>query len=115
MAFIKKSILSIILFLSVINTSFADTEQMTVTLARIRTILNQINPLINLAQSEQEPNARIKFQFDQLRADIAKIQIGINEGIKPISVQPRVVEPISGDYTAVPTIPESRKSIGGDQ
>lgn len=115
MTFIKKAILSIILFLSVMNTSFADTEQMTATLARIRTILNQINPLINLAQSEQDPNVRIKFQFDQLRADIAKIQTGIDEEIKPISVQPRMVDPIAGDYTAAPTVHESRKNIGGDQ
>lgn len=78
--------------------AFAGREQMNVTLNRIRVLLNQVNPLINLAQAEQPRDARIKFQFQTLRQDIAKIQIGIKQAIKPISMEPRRVTPLSGDY-----------------
>ncbi len=76
----------------------ADAEQMNATLARISTILSQINPLINAAEKEQNTDARVKFQFDILRADISKIQAGIAEKMHGISIQPRNVEPLSGDY-----------------
>jgi len=77
---------------------FANTDQMNATLARINMILNQINPLINVAQQEQDPNARVKFQFDVLRSDINKIQSGIAQQINLVSIQPRKVTPIAGDY-----------------
>ncbi len=77
---------------------FADTEQMNTTLSRVNMILNQINPLINAAQKEQDPNARVKFQFNVLRADIEKIKAGISQEINLVSIQPRNVTPLSGDY-----------------
>ncbi len=80
------------------NVSFANTEQMNATLARISRLLNQVNPLINLAQKQQDSNARVKFQFDALRSDVADIQAGIAEAINRVSIQPRIVKPLSGDY-----------------
>ena len=53
----------IFLILLLCNSAFADTAQMNATLARISAVLNQINPLINLAQSQQNPNARVQFQL----------------------------------------------------
>lgn len=81
--------------------SFANTEQMNATLARISRLLNQVNPLINLAEKQQDPNARVKFQFDGLRYDVAKIQSGIAQAINRVSIQPRVIKPLSGDYLPV--------------
>lgn len=99
MKFTKKIILGVSCLLLLINNiSFADNDQMNATLARINMILSQINPLINSAQKEQDPNARVKFQFNTLRSDISKIQSGIAEQINLVSIQPRNVMPISGDY-----------------
>lgn len=81
--------------------SFASTTQMNATLARISTILSQVNPLISLAQQQQDPNARVKFQFDELRSDIADIQAGIAQAVNRVSIQPRVVQPLTGDYLPV--------------
>ncbi len=92
---------AIVLF-TLCNVSKANTEQMNSTLNRMNRILNQINPLINLAQQQQDPNARVKFQFDALRSDIASIQEGIEQATQRVSIQPRVITPLSGDYLPVP-------------
>ena len=89
--------------------TFANTEQMHTTLARINTLLSQINPLINLAQSQQNPNARVQFQFDQLRSDIANIQSGIAQAVNHVSIQPRMVQSLSGDY--LPDLPKPQSMI----
>ncbi len=109
--FIKKSIrhcnlitVFLISFLSLIvmsSTSFADTSQMNATLSRISTILSQVNPLINLAEQQQDVNTRVKFQFNTLRQDIASIQTGIAQAINRVSIQPRSVKPLSGDYIPI--------------
>ena len=85
-----------LLFLS--NRSMADTAQMHATFVLINTILTQTTPLINLAQRQENPQARVRFQFDRLRQDISKIQAGINEVLHRVSIQPRSVKPLSGDY-----------------
>lgn len=81
--------------------ALANTEQMNVTLARISTILSQVNPLINQAQKQESSNARVQFQFNKLRQDIAQIQSGIAQAVNRVSIQPRVVQPLSGDYLPV--------------
>lgn len=91
------SALGVMLSVSIIHV-YANTEQMTMTLQRISHVLQQINPLINEAQTEQGSNARIKFRFDLLRADIAKIQSGITEQLDRVTIQPRTVQPLKGDY-----------------
>jgi RAQPRD family integrative conjugative element protein len=104
MKLIKKlSIIGAVLAMFICNgVAFAVTSQMNATLVRVSTILNQINPLINLAQKQQDPNARIQFQFDVLRSDIANIQAGIAQAVNHVSIQPRMVQPLSGDYLPAP-------------
>ena len=98
MKFIKPYLISAGILLVANNISFANTDQMNATLARINMILSQVNPLITAAQREQDPNARVKFQFNALRSDINKIQSGLAEQINLVSIQPRKVAPLSGDY-----------------
>jgi RAQPRD family integrative conjugative element protein len=81
--------------------SFANIAQMNTTLSRISVILNQVNPLINLAQKQQAKNTRVKFQFNTLRNDISYIQAGIAQALNRVSIQPRTVAPLSGDYLPV--------------
>lgn len=96
MKFIKRSSCFVLLLFS--SMSFANTAQMHTTLARINMLLNQLNPLINLAQQQQDPNVRVQFQFDALRHDVAKIQAGIAQAMHRVSIQPRIVQPLTGDY-----------------
>jgi RAQPRD family integrative conjugative element protein len=103
MKFIRKISLlsSFLILLFVSSLSFASTAQMHTTLTRINTILNQINPLINLAEQQQDPNIRVKFQFITLREDVSHIQAGIAQALHRVSIQPRVVAPLIGDYLPV--------------
>ena len=100
---IKKTVLlsSFLTLLFVSSLSFAGTAQMHTTLTRINTILNQINPLINLAEQQQDPNTRVKFQFTTLREDVSHIQAGIAQALHRVSIQPRVVMLLTGDYLPV--------------
>ena len=87
--------------------SFADQVQMNETLTRIERLLDQINPLINLAEMQQENDTRVKFQFETLRQDITHVQFGIDQALHRVTIQPRVVESLSGDY--LPVLPSSVK------
>jgi RAQPRD family integrative conjugative element protein len=104
MRFIKhcKYYCSFIVLVMMVPISFAYTAQMNATLVRINTILNQVYPLINLAQKQQPASVRVKFQFNALREDIARIQAGITQAVNRVSIQPRVVKPLSGDYLPIP-------------
>ena len=81
--------------------SFADTAQMNATLSRISHVLSELNPLIQEAAKEQDPNARVQFQFDQLQGDVARMQAGIAEAINRVTIEPRVEAPLSGDYLPI--------------
>lgn len=94
----KYILICLALLIGIQASCFANTEQMNATLARISMILKQINPLINEAQKAQNKQARIKFRFDLLRKDIAKIRIGITQQINHITIEPRKVNPLKGDY-----------------
>lgn len=110
-----KSYWAFILLVMVISNSFASTAQMNTTFVRINTILNQVYPLINLAQKQQSPNVRVNFQFDTLRRDIARIQAGIAQAVNRASIQPRAVKPLSGDYLPVrESILKRQKPIAGE-
>lgn len=101
--------LSVSVSLLLITThALADNSQMNTTLERINQLLNQVNPLVNLAQSQEDKEARVKFQFDALRSDIARIQSGIVQAINRPTIQPRIVEPLAGDYLS------TQNDTGGD-
>jgi RAQPRD family integrative conjugative element protein len=75
-----------------------ETEAEKVALARIYTVLNGLKPLIAEAKSAQDKTARIQFRYQQLEADLCKIQTGIDAYFHPPCLQPRVLRPIDGDY-----------------
>ena len=80
---------------------FADNLQMRETLTRIERLLNQVNPLINLAESQQDNDTRVKFQFEVLRQDVSNVKFGIDQALRRVTIQPRVVGSLSGDYLPV--------------
>ncbi len=75
-------------------------------------ILNQIDamqPLIIAAEKAQSANTRIKFHYTRYRdsyrnwhngllEDVQAVKSGIIQKLNNISVEPRVITPIKGDY-----------------
>ncbi|HEY9017600.1 RAQPRD family integrative conjugative element protein [Thiomicrospira sp.] len=60
--------------------------------------LQQLDGLIAVAKANQNPDQRIKFRYDWLQTDMYKITRGISDHLSSPDSQPRVVEPIDGDY-----------------
>jgi RAQPRD family integrative conjugative element protein len=77
---------------------YADTELENAALARVITVLNSLTPLINEAERQQDKNARIQFQYKQLRNDINQIKSGIAEKLQTQTIEPRTIKSIDGDY-----------------
>ncbi|MDC9724294.1 MAG: RAQPRD family integrative conjugative element protein [Gammaproteobacteria bacterium] len=74
--------------------TFAEKES----LARLLHELDVITSLANQAESHSNPDSRIKFQYNLLRKDIARIGLGVKEHLDAPAVEPRQYEPLSGDY-----------------
>ncbi|MGE4546001.1 MAG: RAQPRD family integrative conjugative element protein [Pedobacter sp.] len=60
--------------------------------------LQEADVLIRTAESQQNPDQRIKFRYDWLRKDIYKINRGISDYLSSPESQPRSFEPVMGDY-----------------
>jgi RAQPRD family integrative conjugative element protein len=100
----KKTIIKLLLVLSVsvgLQNAFADTENEQALLAQIIQRLDALTPLINQAQSQASTNTRLIFNYDALRADLAKIKEGINQPLSANALEPRPITPISGDYVSL--------------
>jgi len=76
----------------------ADADAEREVLARISHELEATEPLIAEAESQANPDARIRFQYDWLRQDIERIRLGIQEHIDAPRAEPRSFPPLHGDY-----------------
>jgi len=106
----KKIILIILMgWFVVCDITYADTEQENVYLTQILNALNAIQPLIIAAEKQQPQNTRIEFHYTKyqdsqgqwhngLLEDVKAIQTGIKEQLNSVSVEPRTVMPLKGDY-----------------
>ena len=77
---------------------FADTDAEHAALAQIVTELNALDKLIDRAEKEADPTARIIFQYDWLRRDLKLVRRGIQDHLDAPSSEPREFEPLQGDY-----------------
>ena len=106
-----RKIIVILIFVmtSFCGSSFADSEQMNQTLAKIADQLEAIKPLIIQAQQEQSQNPITKVHFNSwvdangythkgLLQDISSIQNGVINAINKTSVNPRKINQISDDF-----------------
>ena len=76
----------------------ADADSEREALARLSHELAALEPLIREAEVQADHNARIRFQYDWLRQDLARVRMGIQEHINAPRAEPRKVEPLRGDY-----------------
>jgi len=78
--------------------AFADTDGERTALARITHELDALAPLIREAESQANPNDRIRFRYDWLRQDLLRIRQGIQQHIDVPRAEPRTFPPLRGDY-----------------
>jgi RAQPRD family integrative conjugative element protein len=67
-------------------------------LARLIQDLNALEPLLTQARRDANPDARVKFQYRWLRADLDKIKRGIRAYLDGTRDLPRSIKPLQGDY-----------------
>ena len=88
------------LFSSSVVLADADAEREA--LARLVHEINAIAPLIATAESQSNPDARIRFRYDWLRQDLARIRAGIQEHIDAPRSERRTFPPLRRDYRQWP-------------
>ena len=77
---------------------FAEAHDEHESLARLVHELDALEPLIHTAETQADLDARIKFQYDWLRQDLARIRLGLEEHLNAPQAEPRRFPPIRGDY-----------------
>ena len=78
--------------------AMADADAEREILALISHELAALGPLLNQAESQADPDARIRFRYDWRRQDLARIRLGIEEHINAPRAEPRTFPPLRGDY-----------------
>ncbi len=76
----------------------ADRDHERQLLAQLVHELDALKPLIETAQQAADPAARLRFQYDWLRQDVARMQSGIQMHLTEPRRQPRDLPPLKGDY-----------------
>ena len=80
------------------TSAFADADAERAALARIAHELETLEPLIRTAESQANPDARVRFRYDWLRQDLARVRLGVQEHIDAPRAEPRTFPPLRGDY-----------------
>lgn len=80
------------------NTALADPDAEREALARLHHEIEVLEPLIRTAQSQANSDARIRFRYDWLRQDLARLRLGVQEHIDAPRAEPRTFPPLRGDY-----------------
>ncbi|RTZ78911.1 MAG: conjugal transfer protein [Gammaproteobacteria bacterium] len=80
------------------HSAMADPDGERAALARITHEFQALQPLIDEAAAQADPDARIRFQYDWLRQDLDRIRLGIEAHIDTPRAEPRSFPPLRGDY-----------------
>ncbi len=78
--------------------ALADRDAERHALAQLIHELDALHPVIEHAQYNADQDARIRFHYDWLRADIEHIRSGIQNHLIQPREQPRTIPPLKGDY-----------------
>ena len=76
----------------------ADAEGERESLARVIHELQAVEPLLRAAESQANPDARVRFRYDWLRQDLQRMRLGIQEHIDAPRAEPRSFPPLRGEY-----------------
>ena len=78
--------------------ALADGDGERAALARLVHEIEALAPVIDEAEREADADARIRFQYDWLRVDLARMRMAIQEHLDAPAAEPRAVPPLRGDY-----------------
>ena len=93
-----KQFFILFLLMNVVSATHADAFAEKETLARLVNEILALEPLIREAERRRSPGSSVKFQYNTLRGDRAKIRHGIEAYINQSSYRPRSFKPLKGDY-----------------
>lgn len=79
-----------------LNQAQDDTERQY--LALLANEITALEVVLHKAELHQNKDARVKFQYDWLRDDFAKMKAGVLAHVNAPRTQPRKVAPLQGDY-----------------
>jgi RAQPRD family integrative conjugative element protein len=105
----KKFVMFLAIGLGFANVVSADVATENETLARVVQILNSLKPLINEAELQHDEGERIGFDYHGLRADLENVKAGIAHKFDQTLLEPRIIQPIKGDYLIVRN--QSKRSV----
>ena len=90
--------IALLVFLVPLVAVSADANAEREALARLSHEIEALTPLVDTAESQASPDARIRFRYDWLRQDLARIRAGIQQHIDAPRAEPRTFPPLRGDY-----------------
>jgi RAQPRD family integrative conjugative element protein len=93
-----KQLFILILLMNMVSAAHADAFAEKETLARLANEILALEPLILEAERRRSPGSSVKFQYNTLRGDLAKIRHGIEAYISQSNYRPRSFKPLKGDY-----------------
>ncbi|HAT9135654.1 TPA: RAQPRD family integrative conjugative element protein [Legionella pneumophila] len=107
----KRILLAALFFISV--TGFANNANINETLVRVINQINAIMPLLDEAQTELNPNARIQLHLKSftdnegqrhagVREDLLMIRNGLIDYINQPVIAPRKIKPLNNDFVRKP-------------
>ena len=76
----------------------ADSDAERELLTQIAHELAALAPLLREAESQANPDVRIRFRYDWLRQDLARVILGVEEHVNAPRAEPRTFPPLRGDY-----------------
>lgn len=85
-------------FAGTITETVADADAEREALARLAHEIEALAPLVEKAEAQANPDARIRFRYEWLRQDLERVRAGIQAHIDAPRAEPRKVEPLRGDY-----------------
>ncbi len=94
----RRQLVGLIIGLLMTPALYADADAERDALTRIVHELQAVESLITKAQSQADNDARVRFQYDWLRHDMAMLKDGIQAHIDAPRAQPRSFPPLRGDY-----------------
>lgn len=83
---------------AVCGTVYADSFAERESLSRLLHELDTVSLLSSEAEGHANPDSRIKFQYRELKKDLARVRLGIQEYLDSPTIEPRHYEPLSGEY-----------------
>lgn len=93
---LKSFILSVLCLTPLLSVAQEDTERHY--LALLANEITALEAILHKAEINRDKDARIKFQYEWLRADLGKMKSGIQAHINAPRVNPRTVAPLQDGY-----------------